>query len=80
MTYCYCWSGYCWLSLRMFFAKYQIQNIVIERNNNISNEGAGISISPNGIRVIERLGLLKELKRKLFIILLHLFLVNMSMY
>ena len=59
-------AGIAGLALGCFLQKYQIQNIVIERNNNISDEGAGISISPNGIRVIERLGLLKELKKKAF--------------
>ena len=59
-------AGIAGLALGCFLQKYKIQNIVLERNNNISNEGAGISISPNGIRVIERLGLVKELKKKAF--------------
>ena len=57
-------AGIAGLTLGCFLQKYKIKNFVIERNNNISNEGAGISISPNGALVLERLGLIEQLKNK----------------
>jgi len=59
-------AGIAGLALGCFLQKYKIKNIVFEKNNSILNEGAGISISPNGIRVIEHLGLKKELIKKAF--------------
>ena len=55
-------AGIAGLALGIMLKKYNIPNIIFERSSNVSESGAGISISHNGKCVLEKLEVLEELK------------------
>ena len=55
-------AGIAGLALGIMLKKYNIPNIIFERSSNVSESGAGISISQNGKCVLEKLEVLDELK------------------
>ena len=55
-------AGISGLALGNILKKNNIPCVIFERYSDISEHGAGISISPNGLTVLEELNLLKDLK------------------
>jgi len=55
-------AGISGLALGNILKKKNIPCVIFERYSDISEHGAGISISPNGLTVLEELNLLKDLK------------------
>jgi salicylate hydroxylase len=57
-------AGIAGLTLGIMLKKNNIPNVIFERSSDVSENGAGISISPNGKRVLEKLEILEELQIK----------------
>ena len=55
-------AGIAGLTLGIILKKNNIPNVIFERSSDVSENGAGISISPNGKRVLEKLEILDELQ------------------
>jgi salicylate hydroxylase len=55
-------AGIAGLTLGIMLKKNNIPNVIFERSSDVSENGAGISISPNGKRVLEKLEILDELQ------------------
>ena len=55
-------AGIAGLALGIMLKKNNIPNVIFERSSDVSENGAGISISPNGKRVLEKLEILDELQ------------------
>ena len=55
-------AGIAGLALGIMLKKNNITNVIFERSSDVSENGAGISISPNGKRVLEKLEILDELQ------------------
>ena len=55
-------AGIAGLALGIMLKKNNIPNVIFERSSDISENGAGISISPNGKYVLEKLEILDEIK------------------
>ncbi len=55
-------GGIAGLALGIMLNRNNIPNIIFEKSANVSEYGAGISISPNGKFVLEKLGILDEIK------------------
>ncbi len=55
-------AGISGLALGSFLKENDISCVIFEKSSNISEYGAGISISPNGKDVLEKLNILEELK------------------
>ena len=51
------------LALEQFGAKEGIDYVVLEQAPALTEVGAGIQLSPNGVRILERLGLADDLSR-----------------
>ena len=56
-------GGISGLTLGCTLKKYRINTIIFEKEPHLHNEGAGISISPNGLLALERLELKNELEK-----------------
>ena len=56
-------GGISGLTLGCTLKKYRINTIIFEKEPHLHDEGAGISISPNGLLVLERLELKNELEK-----------------
>ena len=56
-------GGISGLALGCSLRKFGINTVIFEKELNLHNEGAGISISPNGLIALEYLDLKNELKR-----------------
>jgi|TARA_B100001093_G_scaffold74768_1_gene65531 salicylate hydroxylase len=56
-------AGISGLALGCFLKKANIPVIIFEKSKDVSDYGAGISISPNGLRVLDALGVLKKIKK-----------------
>ena len=54
-------AGISGLALGCTLAKEGYSSIIFEKNNELGSHGAGISISPNGLRVFKSLGLEESL-------------------
>ncbi|MBU1305515.1 MAG: FAD-dependent monooxygenase, partial [Alphaproteobacteria bacterium] len=59
-------AGIAGLTLALALAKFGASVVVLERNKSIQEVGAGLQISPNARRVLNRLGLDKALQAKSF--------------
>ena len=59
-------AGIAGLTLALALAKFGATVVVLERNKAIQEVGAGLQISPNARRVLDRLGLDKQLRAKSF--------------
>ena len=55
-------AGISGLALGCTLAKEGYSSIIFEKNNELGSHGAGISISPNGLRVFKSLEIRRELK------------------
>ena len=55
-------AGIAGLTLGIMLKKNNIPNVIFERSSDVSENGAGISISPNGKHVLEKLEILDELQ------------------
>ena len=55
-------AGISGLMLGIILKKHNIPCVVFEKYNTVSEYGAGISISPNGLKILEELNLLNKLK------------------
>ena len=56
-------GGISGLTLGCTLKKYRINTIIFEKEQHLHDEGAGISISPNGLLALERLELKNELEK-----------------
>ena len=56
-------AGISGLALGCFLKKADIPVVIFEKSNDISEYGAGISLSPNGLRVLKALGIFKKIQR-----------------
>jgi len=56
-------AGISGLALGCFLKKANIPVVIFEKSNDISEHGAGISLSPNGLRVLKALGIFKKIQR-----------------
>ena len=56
-------GGISGLTLGCTLKKYRINTIIFEKEHHLHDEGAGISISPNGLLALERLELKNELEK-----------------
>jgi salicylate hydroxylase len=56
-------AGISGLALGCFLKKANIPVVIFEKSNDISEHGAGISLSPNGLRVLKALGIYKKIQR-----------------
>ena len=56
-------AGIAGLTLGIMLNKYNIPNVIFERSSSVSENGAGISISPNGKFVLAKLDLLEDLQK-----------------
>ena len=56
-------AGISGLALGCFLKKANIPVVIFEKSNDISEYGAGISLSPNGLRVLKALGIFKKIQR-----------------
>ena len=56
-------GGITGLALGIMLKKNNIPNVIFERSSNVSENGAGISISPNGKFILEKFEILDELKK-----------------
>ena len=56
-------GGISGLALGCSLRKFGINTVIFEKELNLHNEGAGISISPNGLIALEYLDLKNELKK-----------------
>ena len=61
-------GGIAGLALGIMLKKNNIPNVIFERSSNVSENGAGISISPNGKFILEKFEVLDELKKILVIV------------
>ena len=59
-------AGIAGLSLGCFLLRKDIQPIIFERSSQIREGGAGISISPNAIKLLEKINLKEGLANKGF--------------
>ena len=55
-------AGIAGLTLGIMLKKSNIPNVIFERSSDVNENGAGISISPNGKRVLEKLEILDEIQ------------------
>ena len=53
-------AGISGLMLGIILKKHNIPCVVFEKYNTVSEYGAGISISPNGLKILEELNLLNK--------------------
>ena len=56
-------AGISGLALGCFLKKANIPVVIFEKSKDISEYGAGISLSPNGLRVLKALGIFKKIQR-----------------
>ncbi len=56
-------AGISGLALGCFLKKANIPVVIFEKSKDISEDGAGISLSPNGLRVLKALGIFKKIQR-----------------
>jgi len=56
-------AGISGLALGCFLKKADIPVVIFEKSNDVSEYGAGISLSPNGLRVLKALGIFKKIQR-----------------
>ena len=56
-------AGISGLALGCFLKKANIPVVIFEKSNDVSEYGAGISLSPNGLRVLKALGIFKKIQR-----------------
>ena len=56
-------AGIAGLTLGIMLKKNNIPNVIFERSSDVSENGAGISISPNGKFILEKLEILDELQK-----------------
>ena len=56
-------GGIAGLALGIMLKKNNIPNVIFERSSNVSENGAGISISPNGKFILEKFEILDELEK-----------------
>ena len=54
-------AGISGLALRLYFKKANIPVVIFEKSTNVSDYGAGISISPNGIKILKHLDIYNEI-------------------
>lgn len=59
-------AGIAGLTLALGLAKFGLQILVIERNTSLSEFGAGLQISPNARKPLDRLGLARSIQEKSF--------------
>ena len=59
-------AGISGLTLALALAKFGATVVVLERNKNVQEVGAGLQISPNARRVLNQLGLDKAITAKSF--------------
>ena len=64
-THCYLW-GIAGLSLGCFLLRKDIKPIIFERSSKIREGGAGISISPNAINLLDKINLKENLSNEGF--------------
>ena len=57
-------AGISGLSLGCILKSANIPVVIFEKSSTVSNQGAGISISPNGISILKYLGIYDEIKNK----------------
>lgn len=60
-------AGIAGLTLALCLAKFGISVVVLERNSGITDFGAGLQISPNARKVLDRLGLEEAIAEKSFV-------------
>ena len=65
-TICIIGAGIAGLTLALGLAKFGLNVVILERNAGISEFGAGLQISPNARKVLDRLGLDEALAQKSF--------------
>lgn len=63
-TICIIGAGIAGLTLALGLAKFGLNVVILERNAGISEFGAGLQISPNARKVLDRLGLDEALAQK----------------
>lgn len=56
-------AGISGLALGCFLKRANIPVVIFEKSNDVSEHGAGISLSPNGLRVLKDLGIFKKIQR-----------------